>query len=92
MLDRIRERDSGSGAGPPDLDNPIEIHLMLEVQVKVGELVTEDRSAARPLANVSATRDGDIGAGSRNAAHTVFDPRVQPSAARYRSSSLWQLK
>ena len=26
---------TGSGAGPPDLDNPVEIHLVLEVQVKV---------------------------------------------------------
>jgi len=65
---------------------------MLEVQVKVGEQVTEERSAARPSANVPATRNGDIGAGSRYAAHTVFDHRVQPSAARYRSTSLWQLK
>ena len=37
LLDRIRERHQGSGAGPPDLDNPVEIHLVLEVQVKVGE-------------------------------------------------------
>jgi hypothetical protein len=33
-------------------------------------------SAARPFANVAATRDGDIAAGSRNAAHTVFDHRT----------------
>jgi hypothetical protein len=39
-------------------------------------------SSARPLANVSTACDGDIGPGSRNAAHTVFDHRVQPSAAR----------
>ena len=47
-------------------------------------------SSARPLANVSATCDGDIGPGSRNAAHTVFDHRVQPSpsAARCRTTSL----
>jgi hypothetical protein len=44
--------------------------------------------ATRPLANFSATRDGDIGPNSRNAAHTLFDHRVQPSA---RSTS-WELK
>jgi hypothetical protein len=49
MLDRIRERDFGSGAGPPDLDNPIEIHLMLEVQVKVGEQVTEERVGGQAI-------------------------------------------
>ena len=49
-------------------------------------------SAARPLANDSATCDGDIGPGSRNAADTVFDHRVQPWAARCRSTSLWELK
>lgn len=37
---------------------------------------------------VSASRDGDIRSGSRNAAHTVFDHRNQPSAARCRSTSL----
>ena len=36
-------------------------------------------SAARPSANVPATRNGDIGAGSRYAAHTVLDHRAQPT-------------
>jgi hypothetical protein len=43
MLDRLGERHHGSGAAPPDLHNPVEIHLMLEVQVKVGEPVAEER-------------------------------------------------
>jgi hypothetical protein len=42
MLDRLRERHHGSGAAPPDFDNHVEIHLMLEVQVKVGEQVAEE--------------------------------------------------
>jgi hypothetical protein len=43
LLDRIRERHRGSGAGPPDSDNPVEIHLVLEVRAKVGEQVAEER-------------------------------------------------
>jgi hypothetical protein len=39
----------------------------------------KSESAARPLATVSATRDGDIGPGFRNVAHTGFDHRNQPS-------------
>jgi len=38
-----------SGAGPPDIDNPVEIHLVLEVQVKVkvGERAAPTIAAAR---------------------------------------------
>ena len=49
-------------------------------------------SSARPLANVSTTCDGDIGPGSRNAAHTVFDPA---STLRLRDAGAppsWELK
>jgi hypothetical protein len=36
VLDGIRERQHGSGAGPPDFDDSFEINLVLEVQVSVG--------------------------------------------------------
>jgi hypothetical protein len=58
--------------------------------VKLASRSQKSESAAKPLTNVSATRDGDIGPGSRNAAHTVFDHRNQPSAATCRSTSLWK--
>jgi hypothetical protein len=65
---------------------------MFQMQVKVGQQVTEERVAARPSASVSATRDGDIGPGSRNPSHTVSDHRTHPSAAGSSSNSLWEVK
>jgi hypothetical protein len=43
-------------------------------------------SAARPLATVSATRDGDIAPGPAQHRATVFDHRTQPSGARSTST------
>jgi hypothetical protein len=49
LPDRIRLPHFGSGAGPPDLDNPVEIHRVLEVQAKVGEQATEERASDQTI-------------------------------------------
>jgi hypothetical protein len=48
-LDRVGERGRGGGNRPPDLDDPLDVDLVFEMQVKVRQQVAKQRVGRQPV-------------------------------------------